>query len=367
MRKIYFTLVFLSLVSLAYGQKYSNEFLGIGVGARGHGMGQAQVAQVGDVTAGFWNPAGLMQVKDDFQFSFMHAEWFGGIGKYDYLSAVYPLSDSLRTVGFSFIRFGVDNIPNTLSLYGDDGSINYSNITNFTAGDYALIFSYAQKLPVENLTIGGNAKIIHRKVGPFANAWGFGLDVGLQYRVKDWRFGATVKDLTSTFNAWKFNFTEEEKEVLQITNNEIPINSLEITKPRIILGAGYAYRAKKFGLYSEIDLTATTDGRRNVLLSANPISIDPSIGIEMDYNNIVFLRGGLSNFQRYTDLEGNKSLKLQPSAGVGFEVFNIQIDYALNNIGFESGNAYSHVVSLIAKIDFDFYAGRKESGNISRF
>ena len=45
-------------------RKYSNEFLNIGAGARGLAMGGAQVASVNDGTAGYWNPAGLVNVKD---------------------------------------------------------------------------------------------------------------------------------------------------------------------------------------------------------------------------------------------------------------------------------------------------------------
>ena len=51
-------------------RKYSNEFLNIGAGARGLAMGSAQVASVADGTAGYWNPAGLVGVKDHPQFEF---------------------------------------------------------------------------------------------------------------------------------------------------------------------------------------------------------------------------------------------------------------------------------------------------------
>ena len=44
-------------------RKYSNEFLNIGAGARGLGMGGAIVASVTDGTAGYWNPAALVHVK----------------------------------------------------------------------------------------------------------------------------------------------------------------------------------------------------------------------------------------------------------------------------------------------------------------
>lgn len=45
-------------------RKYSNEFLNIGAGARGLAMGSAQIASVKDGSAGYWNPAGLVEVKE---------------------------------------------------------------------------------------------------------------------------------------------------------------------------------------------------------------------------------------------------------------------------------------------------------------
>jgi hypothetical protein len=47
--------------------KYVNEFLSIGVGARALGMSQAQIVSANDVTAGYWNPAGLNGIKGDLQ------------------------------------------------------------------------------------------------------------------------------------------------------------------------------------------------------------------------------------------------------------------------------------------------------------
>ncbi len=61
------------------------------------------------------------------------------------------------------------------------------------------------------MSFGVNAKIIRRVVGKFAGAWGFGIDAGFQMRKGNWRFGAVAKDITTTFNAWSFKFTEKKK------------------------------------------------------------------------------------------------------------------------------------------------------------
>ena len=46
------------------------------------------------------------------------------------------------------------------------------------------------------------------------------------------------RDITSTFNAWSYTLNERTIEVFTQTGNEIPQNGLEITLPRIVLGAG---------------------------------------------------------------------------------------------------------------------------------
>src|SRR4026208_2211166 len=92
--------ILISLTSYSQFRKYSNEFLNIGAGARGLAMGGAQVATVDDGTGGYWNPAGLVGVKQVPSIYLMHAEYFAGIGKHDFGSIAIPLHDEKRVVGF---------------------------------------------------------------------------------------------------------------------------------------------------------------------------------------------------------------------------------------------------------------------------
>jgi len=343
----------LSATAGAQFRKYSNEFLNIGVGARGLAMGSAQVASVNDGTAGYWNPAGLAFVERP-QVNAMHAEYFSGIGKFDYASLALPLSGGRRTLGITALRFGVDDIPNTLFLVEPDGTINYNNIRSFSSADYAFLLSLAQKIKDEGkrkIQAGINAKVIHRSVGSFAKAWGFGLDAGLQMQTGRWRLGIAARDITTTFNSWSFNFTEREKEVLYLTNNDIPVRATEMTAPRVVFGAGRAFQlGKKVGLLAEANLDFTFDGRRNTLLSSNTLNVDPRIGLEANLNQVLYLRAGVNNFQRALsdkDTTNQKQVWIyQPSLGAGFRLQNLRIDYAFTNLANQNSPLYTHVFSL---------------------
>ena len=332
--------------------KYSNEFLAIGTGARALAMSNSVIASVDDVTSGYWNPAGLVLTPAARQLFLMHSEYFAGIAKYDNISIAAVTSDS-SALAFTYIRFGVDNIPNTTDLIDAQGNIDYDRITTFSAIDNAFIISYSRKMPIENLRVGANVKIIRRKIGDFGGSWGFGIDVGAQYQLNAWKFGAVLRDGTSTFNAWSFSLDDRTREVFTLTGNEIPENSLELTLPRMLLGTGRQFNiSNSFSIYSEIGLDLTFDGKRNTLIKSNFMSIDPHLGFEIGYKNFAFLRGGVGNIQQETNFDGEKITSLQPNMGVGINIKNVlSIDYALTDIGDVSVALYSHVFSLKLNIN----------------
>ena len=352
MIKIKFLLLSISFIFISFwslGQvstpKYSNEFLSIGISGDALAMSNSIIASSNNVSSAYWNPAGLTKIHNDLQLGAMHSEYFAGIAKLDYLGGAYKISDS-SSFAVSMVRFGVDDIPNTLELIDNDGNIRYDRIKSFSVADYAFLFSYAGISKIKGLRYGANAKIIRRKAGDFASAWGFGLDAAAQYDYKNFKFGAMFRDVTSTFNAWRFN-TEKLEETFILTGNEIPENSLELTMPKLLLGAAFKYDINdKFGVLTEIDGDISFDGKRNTLIKSNFASIDPHWGAEVNYKKIVFLRMGIGNFQKVNDFDNKESMSFQPNIGLGLKIKSLEIDYALTDIGNQSIALYSNVFSL---------------------
>ena len=351
---IFIAITFISFLSSAQTtRKYSNEFMNIGVDAAALGMSNTVVSQTADVNSGYWNPAGLVNLEDN-QLALMHSSYFANIANYNYAAFAMPLDDR-SAIALSLIRFGVDDILDTTQLIDDQGNINYDRIKLFSTADYGLTFSYAHNLQVPGLSYGVNAKVIRRIIGDFANSWGFGLDVGIQFQSeKDWKFGIMARDITTTFNAWTIDEAKFEtiSNAVEGQNQELPETS-EITIPKLQLGM-----SKKFIFHYDYSLVTAFDlnvrfEQNNDLISTSFASINPALGFEFGYTDLVFLRAGVGNFQNEKQFDNSKNLSFQPNFGLGFKYRGIQIDYAFTDIGDQSAALYSNVFSL--KLDFSIF------------
>jgi hypothetical protein len=163
-----------------------------------------------------------------------------------------------------------------------------------------------------------------------------------------------VRDITTTYNIW--NIDEDEyakiKNAIPGENQELP-ESTEITAPKAQLGM-----SKKYEFHNEMSLLAAANlnmqfTQTNDIISSEIVSIDPAIGFEGGYQDMVFLRTGFGNFQNLTEIDGSKKLGFQPNIGLGFKYKGIQIDYALTDLGNQSAALYSNVFSL--KVDLSIF------------
>lgn len=308
-------------------------------------MGSVGTALSTDIGSAYWNPAGLIGLENKYQIEALHASYFAGMAGYNHIGLGYK-PDTTSAMAFSIIRFGVDDIPNTTDLIDKDGNISYDRLKTFSVADYAFLLSYARMSKILNLWVGGNVKIIYRNVGKFASAMGFGIDASARYKLNRWRFGATLRDATSTFNFWTFNSDELEITVNDSTFNLAPNKNLEVTLPRLILGVSRTFRLNEnFTIASEIDCDLTFDGKRNTLVSGKPISIDPHFGFEVGYRNLLFVRAGANNIQHNSGFT-NDGFVFQPSLGLGVKFRGITLDYAMTNAGSQGYSRYSNIFSL---------------------
>jgi len=213
----------------ARADKYAAEFLKIGAGARALGMGEAFVAVADDGTAGYWNPAGLVFVERR-ELDALHAEQFGSLVNYDFLSYTHPLEHGASrssVIGLTMIRSAIDDIPVFKSGAGvlydvgrdgipdthdegegdgilgpgeyvapDPGNVEFKSDT-----DLGFLLSYARPLS-SRLAAGATAKIIRQQLID-NSSFGIGTDVGVMYTPNDWlTAGLRVADATTTLISW---------------------------------------------------------------------------------------------------------------------------------------------------------------------
>jgi len=305
--------------------KYAGEFMATGVGARGLAMGGAYVAAAHDVTAIYWNPAGLTGC-NALQIHGMHSERFAGIINWDFAGVAMPFRKD-AAIGLGFVRLGVDDIPVTLltnpnlelgeTYIDSEGNqrINVPYIDRYIDdAEMALMFSYARRYH-QRITFGGTVKVIRKSSGP-GDAWGLGFDFGI--RVMPWRAlqaGAVLKDATSTMIAWSSG-------------------RKEMVLPQLHLGAAYPLVFRSFSVLPVLDIVFSAENRQNAAqIHAGALEMDTHGGVEISFINRAALRFGVDR-GRWT-------------VGGGFNLQTISVDYGFMQHADLGG---SHRVSLTVLI-----------------
>lgn len=301
-------------------KKYAGEFINLGAGSRALALGGAYVAVANDVTSGYWNPAGLVHASG-LQIQFMHAKQFISSIQYDYFGVSNKLENE-TALGFSLIRLGVDDIAYTRNaLRGDTPAegLDYSKITYFNTSDYAFYLSFARNYS-QNISYGANVKMIYRDYSS-QSALGIGFDIGFRYvMVPQLTFGLMLRDITTTMMAW----STDEKEFIT---------------PSIRPGVAYRYDLSDLGLYLQpsFDVNILFESRESAAqFSLGPLSMDTFWGLEMGFKDIVFLRFGYDDLNRF-------------NAGLGISITRFAVDYSYTNYDQELGNV--HRISFHLKLN----------------
>jgi hypothetical protein len=309
--------------------KYAGEFMAIGVGGRPLGMGGAYAAISNDVTAGYYNPAGLAHL-DYPQIALMHDERFGNLVNYDYAAVAIPYGKDM-SFGLSVMRLGIDGIPDTRNALYDannDGvlditndRLDYSKITEFSNQDWAFYLTFAKRHS-DNLYYGANIKIIKRDLAEFS-AWGVGFDVGAWYSpVENLALGANLQDLTTTLIAWNTGRNE-------------------LVSPTAKVGAAYSFDFLGGKITPAMDFDVRFENRQFASnFHLGPVSFDMHSGLEYNYKGVFAVRGGYNDVKQFTVGAGIKLPKL--NIDYSFARFNMNADERLDD---------THRISLILTLE----------------
>ncbi|MDR3668631.1 MAG: PorV/PorQ family protein, partial [Ignavibacteriaceae bacterium] len=146
------------------------EFLKIGVGSRASAMGDAFVAVANDASALYWNPAGLVQFKDD-QLLISHNMWVVDIN-HDFVGAVYHM-DETNAFGVAFTALSMQDMPVTTE-FQPFGTGDY-----FGFGDIALAVTYSRKM-TDQFSFGGTVRYIEETLDKLKMR-GVMIDLGTYY------------------------------------------------------------------------------------------------------------------------------------------------------------------------------------------
>jgi hypothetical protein len=163
-----------------------------------------------------------------------------------------------------------------------------------------------------------------------------------------------ARDITTTFNAWAFDKDKlaDIQNAVEGQNQTVP-EKTELTIPKLQIGMSKKFMFNyDYALLASFDLNVRFE-QNNDIISSSFASINPALGFEFSYTDLVFLRAGVGNFQNELQIDNSENLTFQPSLGLGFKYNGIQLDYAFTDIGDQSVALYSNVFSL--KIDFSIF------------
>jgi hypothetical protein len=337
MRNIKFFIFLLILSNLVYSQivisKYAGEFMSFGVGARTSALGGAFTALANDVSASVYNPAGLAQLNYP-QILLQHEEKFGKLLNYDVASVAIPYGKDY-TFGITLTRNGIDGIYDTRNALIDangDGKLDITNdrldpdkITQFSNTDYVLYLSYAQKY-FDDLYIGANIKFIRRDIAEFS-ATGIGFDISALYFFNEnLKFGATLKDPTTTLISWSTGRNE-------------------LVSPTLKFGTIYSFELFGNQFSSLYDVDVRFENRKYASqFNIGPISFDSHLGIEYNIFKFLNLRAGYSDIDELT-------------FGIGVLLPRLNIDYSYTKVSSFSDNfitdshSVTHRISVIINLN----------------
>jgi hypothetical protein len=306
---ITFCLIYVMMQSNAYPQLIPNlggqrvgtsslQFLKIGNGARGTGMGETFVAVSDDISALFWNPAGLVLFKEN-GVMFSQTMWFVDT-QLQFFGGVYHFGGS-NAVGLSVVSLRTDDMKVTTEVQ-PNGTGEF-----FRFSDIAIGLSFARQM-TDQFSFGATIKYVEETLGELKMRGVIG-DLGTFYKTG---LG------TSRFAVLISNFGGQVSPTgsVNLIGGRVADSFQKFPPPTLF----------KIGFAIEPLLTSTNRLTTSIQLnSPNDNSENVNLGFEYAYKEMLFLRGG---YKFNVDAE-NFSLGAGLKIPISFAKANL--DYSIAN------------------------------------
>ena len=292
-------------------------FLKIGAGARPIGLGGAYVALANDVTAVYWNPAGLSWGVGNGEAIFNHAAWLADTD-YNFAAASLHIG-GFGSLGIQIISFSTPE--QEVRTYQNPEGTGQKWSGNFIA----MGLTYARHL-TDKFSIGFTGKFVQEKIFN-ARSYGAAFDLGILYKtpLKSLTLGASITNFGSKMrlDGRDLFFNEDPPTTPQGGVSEVPAKyrteSFDLPLNLRIGLAWHALQTENFSVIISVDGTQPNDNTEYV-----------NSGIEWGILNTIFLRGGYKSWQKENSEEG-----FTFGAGVKYDAVgtNLKFDFGWADYG----------------------------------
>ncbi len=292
-------------------------FLNVAIGARPISMGGAFSATANDVSALYWNPAGVSRIEGS-EALFSYSSWFADIS-YNWSGAALNLG-GMGTLGLSvtYLDYGEMEIT-TLAEQDGTGQM-------FDANDLALALSYAYNL-TDRFSVGGSAKYIQQRIwNSSASTVAFDLGVLYYSDIYGIRIGASISNFGSemTLSGKDLLVQHDIDQQIDGNNDEILASLKTDSYPLPLL----------FRIGLAADIIDLEDHVFTIAVDAlHPNDNDESLNVGAEYvlYDLIALRGGYKSLFLDNSEEGltfGIGLKYTFAPGLG-----LYFDYAYQEFG----------------------------------
>ncbi len=318
--KIFFTLCvlqhFLSAQEITKAGTTMGAFLKIGIGGRASGMGEAFIATANDVTALYWNPAGISWLSGSRAY-FSQTNWLGELS-HSFSAVSLDFKDKGTVAGYLILLRAPDQEVTTVESPNGTGQM-------YSYQDLAIGVTYSRKIS-EDFSVGVSAKYIASTLYRLG-AQAIAFDVGTMYLIPNTslRLAMNLQNFGGKMQYTGDNL-ERPIDIDPTTTGETDrVTAFLKTEQWDIPLSFKVGVANDFHLTDDVRLTVAVDA-----INPNDNRENINVGGEIGFQEYIFLRGG---FKSINVDQSEGGLSLGGGITIPISEFHVNADYGYTDWG----------------------------------